>query len=404
MPQLCLGAILCLATAPTARAVILYSGDNVANQTAPDSARAGAFAAIARICNANGGGTTGSAVHLRGKYMLTADHVTLRSHVSFDGINFRARDTAFAPIKIGESDMKLFKLVDDPGLPGTPLFTDQVGDVFSTATLIGWGRGRDPDIADSGLGPTNTWTWGSGATEAKRWGTNRIDSQIRFDGPFGNTYSALVTNLDRNQGEDEAAAALFDSGSGLFVEDDGLWKLAGLTTAVTDSGSSTFGSFLSWDQNYFVRISAYAGAIEAALPDLDTFAGWAIDNSLHGSDAAPGADTDGDGISQLVEFALGGDPGRSDPDILPELRLTDAAGDQFLELVLTRPIGRQGICYTAQTTDQLSSWPSDSSGIADPSPPPDDNGDGTETLVYRRAQPVDDGSRGFLRITITENP
>ena len=73
------------------QAIILYSGDNNANLTAPDTARTDIFNSVAKITNANGTGIVGSAVHIKDKYLLTADHVLYknqiprRTHVSFDG-------------------------------------------------------------------------------------------------------------------------------------------------------------------------------------------------------------------------------------------------------------------------------------------------------------------------------
>ncbi|MGB0409699.1 MAG: hypothetical protein ACPGIC_06850 [Opitutales bacterium] len=398
-------SIALLLSTTALQAVILYSGDNSANQTAPDTARTDVFHAVARVCDNGGGNTRGSAVHIRGKYLLTANHVSLRSHVTFDGVTYWARDTSFTPITFASIDMKLFKLVDDPGLPGVQLYTgtqetpyrSRGSWQYTTATLVGWGRGRDPADAS---GPT--WDWGNGTTHAKRWGENRIEASLSLSYPLGNlsyNYTALRTQLDDNAGNDEAASALYDSGSGIFVEDQGIWKLAGLTTAVQTSGSSTFAS--PGDQNYFVRITSYAADIEAAIPDTTTYAGWKLDHSLSG--APDDSDDDADGIELLLEFALGGDPTENDLSILPVQAFTEDSGSTYLELSLTRPDDLQGIIYTPQTTTDLSAWPTDSTGIADPSPTAVDNGDGTETLSYRRAQAVSGADKAFIRVDVSES-
>ena len=75
----------------------------------------------------------------------------------------------------------------------------------------------------------------------------------------------------------------------------------------------------------------------------------------------------------------------------------------YLKISITRPIGIQGIDYTPQTTSDLDAWPSDSTGIVDANPTPIDNGNGTETLTYCRAQPVSATSRAFIRIAIAES-
>ncbi len=383
-------------------ALILYSGDNSANQTAPDSDRTDIFNSIGRPCTSTGSGSYGSVIHIHGKYVLTANHVSVGgNYVTFDGSTLWARDTNFTPIQIGTADMKLIKLLEDPELAEVPLLTSTTADILATATLIGWGVGRDPEVSDSGSGQTNTWTWGNSSTFAKRWGNNRIDASIPANtAPYNFTYDALTTDLDNST--NEAAAAIYDSGSGLFVNDGGTWKLAGLTTAVSTSGSSTFARF-GGSLNFFVRISSYAPDIEAAIPDLTTLSGWKIDHSLYGADADNTADTDFDGISQLHEFAFGGDPNVHDISILPTHALVEDGGSTYLELSVTRPIDIQGITYTPQTTTDLSNWPSDTTGIVNDNPSPVDNGDGTETLTYRRSQSTTATDKAFIRINISES-
>lgn len=410
IPWLCLSSLI---MPQPGGAVILFSGDNSINTIAPDLARQDVFNAVARVCNADGSGTAGSAVHLRGKYLLTAHHVALRSHVTFDGVIFYARDTAFMPVTFGSADIKLFKLVEAPDLPGIPLYTGNTDIpstltgsgrprfIYSTGTLIGWGRGREINDAE---GPT--WNWGNRDTENKRWGTNRIEfsTAITYSlNSFDYSYTALTTRANSSSGNNEAAAALYDSGSGLFIDDGGIYTLAGITAAVDTDGSSTF-SNVSGDANYFVRITEYAGEIEAALPDTTRLADWKIDHSLYGAAAENTADSDGDGISQLLEFALGGNPHRSDTSILPIPLLVEDGGNTYLELHLRRPVGKQGIRYTPQTATDLSAWPGDASGITAASPVPQDNGDGSETLVYRRSQAVSAAEKAFIRIDVTESP
>lgn len=394
-------------------AVILYSGDNSTNLTSPDLARENAFNSVGRIT----GSARGSVVHIRGKYLLTANHVNVNTNsVTFDSITTWQLDTLFSPVQIDSADMKLIKLKEDPGLLETPLFESPSGDTNITATLIGWGVGRDPNVADAGTGTTNIWDWGNSSTMAKRWGTNLI-RQAATGNVAGYNYDYLITFLNRNAGNDEAAAAIYDSGSGLFIEDGGTWKLVGMTTAITSINgptdtlpqkptNSTFGSGTSFssDQNFFVRIGSYASDIEAAIPNTDTLSGWKLDHSLYGADADNSADTDLDGVEQILEFALGGDPNENDISISPTYALVEDGGSTYLELTITRPIGLINIAYTPQTTTDIKNWLTDSSGILDDTPTPTNNGDGTETLVYRRSAPVSATDEAFIRLEVSEAP
>ena len=392
-------AVTILLFGSSASGVILYSGDNTANQTAPASGAP--FYAVARVCNSDGSGTAGSAVYISGKYMLTANHVTNSSHVTFDGNTFYARDTAFTPQQIAGTnvDMKLIKLIEDPGLNAVSLNTDASIDSFAEATLIGWGVGRDPNVADTGTGLTNIWAWGNNSTLAKRWGTNNFIGI--HNAPYGGgTYSALVTALDGNGGSDEAGAAIYDSGSGIFIQDGSTWKLAGITTSVSDvSGSSTSTFGFAGDYNFFVRMAQYASQVTAAIPDPQTYTGWKIDYSLYNADANDAADPDSDGIENLLEFALGGNPGAKDSNILPVRAIVEDGGSSYLELSFTRPKGLSEITYTVQTTTELATWPADSSGV-NPNPVIVDNGNGTETLTYRRTQTVDANAHAFIRLRV----
>ena len=94
-----------------------------------------------------------------------------------------------------------------------------------------------------------------------------------------------------------------------YISNSGTWQLAGITTAVSTFGSSTFANFTgSQDSNYFVRVSQYQQNILNNIPDTSTYPGWAIDNSLYGTDAETTADPDDDGLDNQTEFNLGSDP------------------------------------------------------------------------------------------------
>ena len=83
-------------------------------------------------------------------------------------------------------------------------------------------------------------------------------------------------------------------------------------------------------------------------------------------DAAPTADPDRDGIPNLLEFALGGNPNLSGTGILPEI---DISGDR-LTLGFT-PGDTTGITYTIEASSDLSDWSdvSDITGLLTPGQP-----------------------------------
>jgi autotransporter-associated beta strand protein len=137
-------------------------------------------------------------------------------------------------------------------------------------------------------------------------------------------------------------------------------------------------------------------------PDVTKYEGWKIFYDLSGDAALDAADEDHDGIRLLEEFAFGGDPTVYEDHILPTTAFAEENGSTYLELSFTRPRGLENISYTPQTTADLNAWPTDSTGIADPSPTPIDNGNNTETVTYRRAEAISVTEMGFIRIRISE--
>lgn len=405
-------ALVIIAQSPECHGLIHYDGDEAGNITDPGTGVP--YYAVARLGDEGAALTSirGTAVYFTGKYLLTANHNQIGEDLTFDNITYWAIDDAFTPVQIGTTDMKIIKLVKDPGLQDVSLMSGS--SITQTGTIVAWGKGRDLGVPDSGGALENIWTWPGGndnSTVAKRWGTNRIDSTSTETYSFGGvsySYTSLVTDLDKNAGMDEVAACLYDSGSGIFVEDGATWKLAGLTTLTTHHTSTspktaTFRNF-SGGGTHFVEISTYKTDIEDEIPDLSTYSGWKVDHSLYAGDADDNADTDDDGIGQLHEFAFGGDPNENDISILPTFELTEDGGSTYLELKVTRPIGIQDIDYTPQTTTDIASWPGNSAGIVDDDPTPVDNLDGTETLTYRRSATVSSVDEAFIRIDVSEAP
>ena len=211
-------------------------------------------------------------------------------------------------------------------------------------------------------------------------------------------YQGLQTKLGSNNGSNEAAMSYYDSGSGLFIEDSGTWKLAGLATSVQASGSSIF-SYSNNFENYFIRIRSYASQIEDAIPDLSVYTGWQIDHGLYNNNADDTADTDYDGVTQLLEFALGGDPNQADHNLLPVEQITEISGNRYLEITFNRPQNISGITYSARTTTDLDNWPNNSNGVNPPIVSA--NGDGTESVTYRRTLALGDADKAYMRVNVS---
>ena len=258
-----------IATCMPVSALILYGLDNNSNTSDPGTGAP--WDHVAKISDSTGGSIEGSGVYLGNGYMLTANHVSLRSHITFDDNTFYEIDNTFTAQQVApDVDMKVFKLLDNPGLQGVNL-NNSSNEVGNQAMIVGWGVG--------GSGTGSTISWGNG-TEAKRWGTNTVLSSD--SDAFG--FDSLVTVLGDDEGNNEAAVTSRDSGGALFQEIDSIWYLSGIATNVefqAGENTSTFGADTTsdfnplnprGDKNYFVRISTYESDILMAIPEPASFA------------------------------------------------------------------------------------------------------------------------------------
>lgn len=282
--------LLALSAAP-APALVLWGLDNTANLTDPGTGAP--WNAVAKVTNSDGSLIRGSAVYLGDGFLLTANHVTMDltySFVTFDQVETFAIDPTFndGVRTYGKQvapgvDMAVIKLTSIPVSATAATLLPTANESFgasSSATMVGWGVGRN---ASSPVG-TNTVGWGDATTSDKRWGLNAPRGTNNVSYTLGaNTYlyEALITYAgttnapnpnNKGLGDSEAGATLYDSGSGLFQQIGGEWHLIGLTTAVAQDGSTTFGldSAGGGDANYFARISTYEEEITTLVPEPST--------------------------------------------------------------------------------------------------------------------------------------
>jgi Concanavalin A-like lectin/glucanases superfamily/PA14 domain/Bacterial Ig domain/PKD domain/Fibronectin type III domain len=113
---------------------------------------------------------------------------------------------------------------------------------------------------------------------------------------------------------------------------------------------------------YYYRVQAYnnAGATasnEAGAstdPNLTSFQSWMNGYpSVTGSDALPGADPDHDGLVNLLEFALGGNPAQSDAGLVRSGTALVAGSDH---LALTFVRARGDVTYIVESSPDLITW------------------------------------------------
>ena len=97
------------------------------------------------------------------------------------------------------------------------------------------------------------------------------------------------------------------------------------------------------------------------LPAASGYAAWLSGIAWNGADSSALADPDGDGLSNLAECALGGNPLMPESGIMPTCSQAQVASDKFLTLTFHR--ARADVTYTVEGSSNLTN-PSEWSAIS----------------------------------------
>ncbi len=165
-----------------------------------------------------------------------------------------------------------------------------------------------------------------------------------------------------------------------------------LTVSGTGALSGTPGPAEAGANVFTVRVSDGTASADATLtvtvagPAGPSFTGFATTNFTTAEQAdplvsGPAADPDGDGVSNLAEYALGADPREPGRAKLPVPGLVADGPDQFLALTHRRLRNQTDVTYTVETTTDFVTWSPVTTQVGTAT----DNGDGTETVTFRAA-------------------
>jgi hypothetical protein len=287
------------------------------------------------------------------------------------------------------------------------------------------------------------WKWGPG-DDVKRWGRNEVAGTLDGGANFG---ELLFCNFDQPGIADECHLSVGDSGGGMFVLENGLWRLAGIHLAVDGPfrfdpmGGGGFSAALhdkgglqelTGDPAIWVSVPEdvdnaptrfYSSRISASLPWILATTGQ--DGSLAPEDfgawqrlyfspaqiAGPQvsgrlADFDRDGITNLLEFALNLDPIFNERVTqlpvtglrgLPNVRMETVSGEDRVTIEYVRRTGASGsgLTYHPQFSSDLEEWAAvGMESVAEINPR-------WERVKVVDSQPVSVDSKRFARVRVT---
>lgn len=331
------------------------------------------------------------------KHVITARHLGASQKVLTRPVIFGATEEETYAIKgerilIGDTDFSIFE-VWETFATWAELYH---GDDEAGRELVIHGSGVDRGSEIPGVG----WRWGTGESRKSRWGRNVIKGALTSNGK-----DFLYFSFDDLPGQDEVMATGGDSGGGWFIQEEGVWKLAAVSSAVDafysqgplptnangfrgavyDGSGLFYGSdaegwklipttgesgdpeeieFYRQSHTYGSRISSRLEEIKAVIApalawaELDPpgrFTRWLAD---HGVTVETGVadDPDRDGVANLEEYLAESDP--SDPGVaqtglsfeIPE------SGVHRLTLRETLDLAGRGLRVEIESSPDLLVW------------------------------------------------
>lgn len=241
----------------------------------------------------------------------------------------------------------------------------------------------------------------------------------------GSTYQVEITGVGAAD-KLNATGALTTNGT-ITVTLSGYAPVAGDAFDIADAGSTSgtpafdftaavLSAGMVWDTASF----ATTGTIRV-VAGTDPYETWATAKGLTGGDAAKGADPDGDGAINLLEFATNSDPKAPGSGARVFERVHTFGTDRILTLTVavrkaavfaaagtTQSATKDGVTYTIEGTGTLTDWtsatvtklnPADSSAVQAALPLPLLDSD-WEWHTFRTDDTVATGLRDYIRLKV----
>jgi hypothetical protein len=309
------------------------------------------------------------------------------------------------------TDLQLFRINGDPGLPSLKIATQALPNTFTSSTApqvvaIANGNGRaaaETHWDVTGNSSPYTWTVTTGLGDhqgylnngvaAKRWGTNRAadpaGSSNLFSGIVSNTVGVLplttgvgatardiisfMTLYDRSgqtgTTSEEFQAIAGDSGGAVFYKRGSQWELAGIINAQITFEDQPFATAMYGNATTMAALSYYnqnyAGSIRNIIEthgDYSILGDVNLDGIVSGNGTGPATSDDvtafisgwgsnnGTGAGTIISWKKGDLNRDGRTDVVDFLRLREALNGQISGAVLTTLFGGAAVPEPASGT------------------------------------------------------
>jgi len=156
------------------------------------------------------------------QYFITANHVggTTNDVFFFNGRPYHP----VAAFKTFDSDLAIWRVQET--FPSYARLYSSSNETNQHLIVFGRGTQRGAPVVVGGQ--TNGWFWGA-PDGVQRWGENDVAAITNLGVGVGDMLRVI---FDGNDGSNECHLSDGDSGGGVFIQEDGVWKLAGINHGV----------------------------------------------------------------------------------------------------------------------------------------------------------------------------